>query len=280
MKTEVAKHLYAGRRLADGYPNLEALGVDAFAAAQGVESNAPRTLAYIEREIGLPLNNRSVAIVGCGPNPVSVKALLDLSYDAKGVEPVGGYVEKAQRWLGDDTRVRQGSAEKLPFDDESQAVVLIESVLEHVDSPIKSIQEAYRVLAPGGVTYVQTTNRFRFSLTGDNGEYSVPFLNWMPSVVKEAFIHHHLHFNPKLANYTSRPAFHWFSYSDLCKLGRDAGFHQFYSKLDLIAPDDPALSRGGLRAKLLNLFRYNPWLRSIALTQYGDSIFMLKRSCS
>jgi hypothetical protein len=28
---------------------------------------------------------------------------------------------------------------------------------------------------------------------------------------------------------------------------------------------------------LLNGFRYNPWLRSIALAQFGDSIFMLKR---
>jgi hypothetical protein len=99
----------------------------------------------------------------------------------------------------------------------------------------------------------------------------------MPGVVKEAFVHHHLHFDPTLANYTPRPAYHWFSYPDLCKIGRDAGFYQFYSKIDLIAADDPALTRRGLRAKLLNTFRYNPWLRSIALAQFGDSIFMLKR---
>ena len=280
MNTERAKSLYAGRKLSEGFPDLEALGVKAFAAQQAQTTNAPRTVACIEREIGLPEGNRAVIIVGCGPNPASVKALLELGYDAKGVEPVAGHVAHAQEWLGDPTTIKQGSAESLPFEDGSQAIVLIESVLEHVDSPIRSIQEAYRVLAPGGVAYVQTTNRLRFSLTGDNGEYNVPFLNWMPGVVKEAFVHHHLHFDPTLANFTPRPAYHWFSYPDLCKLGRDAGFYQFYSKLDLISPDDPALSRGGLRAKLLNRFRYNPWLRSLALAQFGDTIFMLKRPTS
>jgi SAM-dependent methyltransferase len=277
MKTKQAQAIYAGRKLVEGYPNLVSLGVETFAAGQSQTTNAPRIIRDIEREIGTPVGNNSVAVIGCGPNPASVKALIDLGYDAKGVEPVAGYVERAQSWLGNSTRIRQGSAERLPFDDGSQAIVFLESVLEHVDSPIKSVQEAYRVLAPGGVAYIQTTNRLRFSLFGENGEYNVPFLNWMPGVVKEAFVHHHLHFDPALANYTSRPAYHWFSYPDLCKLGRDAGFYQFYSKIDLIAPDDPALVKRGLRSKLLKKFRYNPWLRSIALAQFGDSIFMLKR---
>jgi SAM-dependent methyltransferase len=277
MNAEEAKRLYKNRKLSLGYPELEKLGVSAFTNTQSKETNAPRIVRYIEEVMDLPAGLNSVAVVGCGPHPVSTKELLDLGYDAVGIEPVADYVKGGQEWIGATDRIKQGNAEKLPLADESQAIVLLESVLEHVDSPIKSVQEAYRVLAPGGAAYIQTTNRYRISLTGDNGEYSVPFLNWMPGLVKEAFVHHHLHFNPKLANYTPRPAYHWFSYPDLCKLGRDAGFYQFYSKLDLIAPDDPALSRGGLRAKLLNGFRYNPWLRSIALAQFGDSIFMLKR---
>jgi SAM-dependent methyltransferase len=278
MNADEAKLLYKNRKLSLGYPELEKLGVDAFSNAQSKESNAPRIVRYIEEIIDLPAGLKSVVVVGCGPHPVSTKELLDLGYDAVGIEPVADYVRGGQEWIGKPDRIKQGTAEKLPLAPESQAIVLLESVLEHVDSPIKSIQEAYRVLAPGGVAYVQTTNRYRFSITGDNGEYSVPFLNWMPDVVKEAFVHHHLHFNPKLANYSPRPAYHWFSYPDLCRLGRDAGFYQFYSKLDLVAADDPALTRGGLRARLLNSFRYNPWLRSLALTQFGDSIFMLKRA--
>ena len=47
-----------------------------------------------------------------------------------------------------------------------------------------------------------------------------------------------LHYEPQLANYNARPAVHWFSFPDLCRLGREAGFAQFYSPLDLI--DDRA----------------------------------------
>lgn len=276
MKAREARALYKDRKLSQGYPGLERLGVELFTAEQSIETTAPRIVRDIEAAVDLPAGLRTVTIVGCGPHPVSTKQLLDLGYDAVGIEPVADYVRGGQAWIGSPERIRQGSAESLPLADGSQAIVLLESVLEHVDSPIKSVQEAYRVLAPGGVAYIQTTNRRRFSLTGNNGEYTTPFLNLMPAVVKEAMVHHHLHFNPKLANYSPRPAVHWFSYSDLCRLGRDAGFHQFYSKLDLVAADDPGLNRG-LRSRFLNLARYNPWFRALALLQFGDSIFMLKR---
>lgn len=276
MNATEAQTIYAGRKISAGYPGLEDQGVLHFTETQVRATNAPRTVRYIENAVDLPPGLKTVTIVGCGPHPVSVKELLDLGYDAVGIEPVADYVRGGQKWLGSDNRVLKGCAEQLPLPDGSQAIVLLESVLEHVDSPEKSFQEAYRILAPGGVAYVQTTNRHRFSLTGENGEFSTPFLNLLPNVVKESIVHHHLHFNPKLANYTPRPAVHWFSYADLCKLGRSAGFHQFYSKLDLVEKDDPALNRG-LRSRFLNLCRYNPWVRAVALTQFGDSIFMLKR---
>ena len=100
----------------------------------------------------------------------------------------------------------------------------MEHVLEHADSPRQSLAEIYRVLIPGGVAYIATSNRYHFSPIGYNGEFNVPFYNWFPDALKEAFVHHHLHFKPSLANYTPRPAVHWFCYSDLCRVGRDAGF--------------------------------------------------------
>ena len=38
-----------------------------------------------------------------------------------------------------------------------------------------------RVVKPGGATYLYTTNRWKFSLRGFNGEYRVPFFNWTSS---------------------------------------------------------------------------------------------------
>lgn len=153
----------------------------------------------------------------------------------------------------------------------------MESVLEHVDSPEKSLAECYRVLELGGALFVYTTNRWKFHWRGFNGEYQVPFFNWFPRIVQESYIFQALHYRPELANYNARPASHWFSYSDLCRLGRSAGFGQFYSMIDLVCMSHPMIAGKRLRRLLLNKIRYNPWLRALALTQSGGSIFMLKR---
>jgi hypothetical protein len=135
----------------------------------------------------------------------------------------------------------------------------------------------YRVLAPGGVLCVTTTNRHRFSLDGSNGEFNVPFYNWLPRLLKESYVFQHLHYQPKLANYTARPAVHWLSYADLCERGRDAGFAQFYAIVDLMRITDPSIAKSGLRRFVLPMLQQHPWLRSLALTQIGHAIFMLKR---
>src|SRR5947199_29838 len=82
------------------------------------------------------------------------------------------------------------------------------------------LDRMFRVLAPGGIAIVTTTNKLRISLSGHNGEYKLRFFNWLPSLVKECFVFEHLHYNPGLANYSELPAVHWFSYASLCTLGR------------------------------------------------------------
>ena len=154
----------------------------------------------------------------------------------------------------------------------------MESVLEHVDSPVLSLAECYRVLAPGGVLFVDTTNRLRFSAVGENGEYRVRFYNWFPASVKESYVFKHLHYAPHLANYSSRPAVHWFTFTELCSLGRQVGFAQFYSRLDFPG----SFARGGsfrrfMKTSLQKSVATNPWIRALALCQYGNAIFMYKR---
>ena len=190
---------------------------------------------------------------------------------------MAGFAEKAGQALGDAGRIQVGTAESLPLEPESQRVLLLESVLEHVDSPIKALAEAYRVLAPGGVLYVYTTNRLRLSPLGRNGEFNVRFYNWFPAIVKESYVYKHLHYDPSLANYSVRPAVHWFTFAELCKLGREVGFAQFYSLIDLVDSNAASVKRGWFRRWLVQHCRYHPWLRSLGLTQYGSSIFMLKR---
>jgi hypothetical protein len=103
----------------------------------------------------------------------------------------------------------------------------------------------------------------------------------LPDVVKESYIFRHLHFEPKLANYAERPAVHWFTFAELCQRGREAGFAQFYSHLDLKTPEASNFGGGQatrrIKAQTLRYVQRSAWLRAAALSQVGGLIFMVKR---
>jgi len=153
----------------------------------------------------------------------------------------------------------------------------MENVLEHVDSVSASLSEALRITAPGGVLYIRTTNRQRFSLTGINWEFKPRFYHYFPALVKESYVYDHLHHRPQIANYSPRPAVHWFTFAELCRLGRDAGFARFYSPYDLLYRDKTE-SIDSRIYRLKHTLHRNPWLRAIAVSQMVGDIFMWKRN--
>ena len=274
-------HGAESRRLVDGVPGLGQLALDAFTelyeARPDQTSQVDHVLRYLDQLIDLEQRKR-ILIVGCGPRPEPLRLLRERGFEALGVEPVGDFVDAARRHLNGDAAVLEGSAESLPTPDASQDIVFLESVLEHVESVGTSLAEAYRVLAPGGVAYITTTNRLHLAR---NGEFNVPLYQWLPDLVKESYVFHHLHHDPRLANSTERPAVHWFTYARLCRLGREAGFFKFYSLLDVKSPAATDFSGGErvrrLKAKTLKAVQERPWLRALALTQRGSLIFMVKR---
>lgn len=280
------KQPYLERRISEGYPDLERLAFERFVTTQRAKpDDAPRVdrlLRALNRLVTLD-GRQTVCVIGCGPVPQPIRILRQKGYQVTGVEPVPMFVTAAAEYLGESDVVRQGAAESIPLETASQDVVFFENVLEHVDSTRESLSEIYRVLKPGGIAYVTTTNRQRLSLVGENYEYNVPYFNWFPRLLQESYVFRHLHYDPGLANFTERPAVHWFSYADLCTLGRVAGFAQFYSPLDLRSPHDVAESGSKLkrwligRSGLLTLLQRSAWLRSLALTQLGGEIIMLKR---
>lgn len=270
---DVYREVYEGRFLSDGYPGLEEAGVEHFTEHQQSSSNLDVIFECLARLIDQDRDPRKVSVIGCGPNPYAVRWLLEQGWDAVGLEPVPGSARAARRFLGDSTRILEAPAEQLPFADNSQRILVMESVLEHVDSPIESLTEAFRVLEPGGVLYVSTTNRYAPS----NGEFRSRFFQWFPATVKESYVFAHLHYDPKLAEFTPRPAVHWFSFADLCSLGRQVGFAQFYSPFDLLAPGSSLVDRSASRRLFLWIAQWNPWGRALALTLRGGAIFMLKR---
>jgi SAM-dependent methyltransferase len=277
----VRTKLYEQRPLVEGYPNLGRLGTDYFASREcdAPDADISEIVDGIEALIRPKAGSR-IAVVGCGPNPSVVRQLVELGYDATGIEPIDEFVLLARETLGGPERILQGCAEELPLESGSQLVIWMDKVIEHVDSVEKSLAEAYRALAPGGIAFVQTSSKARFSPLGRNLEFRVPFYNWFPDTLKECYIFSHLHYKPHLANYTSRPAVHWFSYGDLCRYGREAGFAQFYSLLDVLPADSPRVKRSIVRRVMFWLAERNHWMKALALSQFGGTVFMWKRACS
>lgn len=269
----------AQRGLVDGDPDLERKSLEYFsrmiAARPPEKPRIEKLLQQLNRLLGAGRVS-NFAVVGCGPKPHTIQVLRELGKPVIGIEPVPSFVTSANEFLGANL-VQVGAAERIDLPDNSQSVVLFESVLEHVDSPLIAMNELYRVTRPGGVLVIMTTNRLRFSITGKNGEYHVPFYNWFPRLLKECYVFDHLHYRPHLADYSTRPAVHWFSFADLCALGRTAGYAQFYSIIDLVRPEDPGITKSAFRRTVLKWVQRNPWLRALALRQIGDTIFMYKR---
>lgn len=277
--------LYTNRKLSAGYPDLEHLG-SIYKKEQNLKRKNQQHILRINKKsfqielflrlVNLNYLSKRALDIGCGPTPIFVKELIENGLDAKGIEPVDEMYKLAKEFLSDESRVIKGYAEKIPVPDNSQSFVMLNSVLEHVISPISALNEIYRVLEPGGVAYISTTNKHMFS----NDEYIKRFYQWYPSILKESYVFMHLHYQPELARYSSRPAVHWYSYSDLCKLGREAGFFSFYSLIDLISEDDLKndLHFGSFKRFLFRYSKYNPLLRSLILTftGIGGTIFMVK----
>jgi 2-polyprenyl-6-hydroxyphenyl methylase/3-demethylubiquinone-9 3-methyltransferase len=276
---ETTRDLYRGRRLAEAYPGLAERFAQTLTATISRQPDEAAMiemrLRYLDRLVDVG-GRRSVLVLGCGPRPQAIRILLSHGYDAVGVEPVAAFARSAREFLGDQGRVLEGAAEGIPLPDASMDLIFCDSVLEHVTSPSQSLAETFRVLRPGGVCFITTSNRYQLSLLGKNEEYTVRFFHWLPTLVQESYVFRHLHYEPRLANFTTSPAVHWFTYAELCARGREAGFSRFYSLLDLMERDDPPMRRSRLRRWLLPRVKRHPWLRAAALTQYGNTIIMLK----
>jgi len=273
------RSMYRDRRLAEGHPELARGYLETFPTNLDHQPDGTpridRLLNCMDR-VTDARPRKDVLVVGCGPRPETMRVLKNRGYRVTGVDPVPGFVKGAEEYLGGSNEVVQGWAEALPLPDSSQDLILCESVLEHVGSPRAALVEMHRALRPGGIAFVITTNRLRFHLLGRNGEYNVPFFNWLPPMLQESYVFRHLHYDPTLASYSTHPAVHWFTFAELCRLGRECGFERFYSLLDLLLPEGPFAHGTCWKRRLVKALQHSAWLRALALTQTGGVIVMFK----
>jgi ubiquinone/menaquinone biosynthesis C-methylase UbiE len=72
-------------------------------------------------------------------------------------------------------RFQVAAAEDLPFDNDVFDVVVMASVLQHVDSQHQALTEAWRVLKPGGMLIVSVPQTLRASTRRAAGMYTMHF---------------------------------------------------------------------------------------------------------
>lgn len=77
-------------------------------------------------------------------------------WQAKGVEPFPGDVDICRK---KGLNVVHGFAEQLPFEDSSFDVVHTSHVFEHLEDPLAGAVEAFRVLKPGGMLFIEVPNQ-------------------------------------------------------------------------------------------------------------------------
>jgi SAM-dependent methyltransferase len=111
------------------------------------------SIPLAERFVGLidPRSGQRALDVGCGPG-IATRELVDrLGEDAvSAIDPSEPFVASA-RALFPTADVRQGSAERLPFETGAFDLALAQLVVHFMSDPVAGLREMARVTRPGGV---------------------------------------------------------------------------------------------------------------------------------
>jgi SAM-dependent methyltransferase len=125
-----------------------------------------------------PLSNKKLLEIGSGFGTNLAVWIKSYNVDGYGTEPDGvgfGTSFSASRELFvangiDPERIIPVKGETLPFADASFEIVYSANVLEHTQDPLKVLEEAVRVLRPGGILHFEMPNFLSYY----EGHYLVP----------------------------------------------------------------------------------------------------------
>ena len=151
--------------------------------------------------------------VGCNAG-TQVRMWASLGHRVTGLDVNAPLLELARdRAVKDGLSVRfdVGTATALPYADSAFDVCLLPELLEHVQDWQSCLNEAVRVLRPGGLLYLSTTN----ALCPKQQEFNLPFYSWYPAFLKRHFEKLAVTSRPELANHARYPAVHWFTFGQL-----------------------------------------------------------------
>jgi 2-polyprenyl-3-methyl-5-hydroxy-6-metoxy-1,4-benzoquinol methylase len=181
-----------------------------------------------------------IADIGCGAGTQSIIwAQAGYSVHALDInEPLVQLGRDRAATAGSDIDFRVGSATDLPWGNESMDVCIALELLEHVTDWEACLNEFVRILRPGGVLFLTTTNR----LCPVQQEFSLPLYSWYPSRAKRHFEALAMTTRPALANFAKYPAVNWFTFYGLQAYLRARGFRSMdrFDMMELNGRSAPA----------------------------------------
>lgn len=185
-----------------------------------------------------------VADIGCGAGTLSMM-WAEAGHRVHGLEINRPLLDLArQRARNQDLEIdfREGSAVALPWNDKSMDVCLLPELLEHVVDWRVCVRECARVLRPGGILYLTTTNK----LCPMQQEFKLPLYSWYPGFAKRFFERMAVARWPSLVNYATYPAVNWFTFYGLRRELAGLGFNKCMDRFELLR-----LSRRSLPARII-----------------------------
>ena len=106
-----------------------------------------------------PQPGERILEVGCGSGYYT-RALVSLGVDVTATEYTPSALAQAKRNAGPGPTYRLEDAQQLGLSNGTVDKVLLSEVIEHLSEPGRAVEEAARVLVPGGVLAVSTPSRF------------------------------------------------------------------------------------------------------------------------
>lgn len=161
----------------------------------------------------------------------------------------------------------RGDATILPFSSGSFDIVFCNSLLEHVPAWESVLSETARVLRPGALFVMYTTNR-GCPLQQEVNHF--PFYSWLPDPIQRRVLAWIMKHRRDLVNFTDFPAVNWFTFPAMSRAFRAHGL-EAYDRLDLLARGGAGGGKGAVLRLMtrLPLLKWPYYLYAISMALYG-----------